>query len=340
MNTPELRTYLLAFGVSLVAALVATPVARRVAVRLHILDHPGQRKVQVDPVPYLGGLAIIVSFLVAMGAGTLVHGLTGHEGEVAAILGGAAAVAAMGLWDDVRGVPGFVKAAVIIPVALALYASGVRARLFQVTWLDFVVTIVWIAGITNAVNFLDNMDGLTAGVSAIAAAYFAVLAGLSGQFIVASLGAAVTGASLGFLRYNRPPARIYMGDAGTGFLGLLLAALGLKIRFENLREVTFFVPIAVLAVPIFDTGVITVSRVLRRLSPLHPGLDHVSHRLVRLGIPRRGAVDLHYIAAAAAGWLGVVIVYASPRTGYMLMGWMVAVGGFLAALVLRVPAEE
>jgi UDP-GlcNAc:undecaprenyl-phosphate GlcNAc-1-phosphate transferase len=339
MTAAELRTYLIAFGVALAGALVATPLARRAAIRFHILDHPGSRKVQVDPVPYLGGIAIIVSFLVAMAAGTLVHGLTGHYGEVAAILAGAAVVAAMGLWDDIRGVPGWVKAAVMIPVAVGLYASGVRAQLFGNTPLDFALTIGWICGVTNAVNFLDNMDGLTAGVAAIAAGYFAALAGLSGQFVVASLGAAVTGASLGFLRYNRPPARIYMGDAGTAFLGLLLAALGLKIRFTNLREVTFFAPFAVLGVPIFDTTVISVSRVLRRLSPLHPGLDHVSHRLVRLGIPRRGAVDLHYLAAAATGWLGVVIAYSRPAIAYMLMGWVVAVGGFLAVLLLRVPAE-
>jgi UDP-GlcNAc:undecaprenyl-phosphate GlcNAc-1-phosphate transferase len=339
LTATDLSTYLIVFGVALTAALIATPIARLAAIRFHILDHPGSRKVQIEPVPYLGGVAIIVSFLVAIGAGTLVHGLTGHYGQVAAILAGAGVVAAMGLWDDIRGVAGWVKAVVMIPVAVALYATGVRAKAFQYSPLDFVLTIGWICGITNAVNFLDNMDGLTAGIAAIAGAYFAALAALSGQFVVASLSAALAGAALGFLRHNRTPARIYMGDAGTMFLGLLLAALGLKIRFTNLRQVAFFVPFTVLGVPILDTAVISASRVRRGRSPLSPGLDHVSHRLVRLGIPNRGVVELHYLAGVSTGWLGVVIAYTRPTIAYILMGWLLVVGGSLGALLLRVPPE-
>lgn len=335
----EIATYVVAFVAALVAALLATPVARRVAVRLRIFDHPGERKDHPDPVPYLGGLAIIASFVVATAVGASVRGLSAGYEQAAAILAGAVVVAVLGLRDDLKVVPGWAKAAVEVPLAIGLFASGVRAQVFGVEALDLLLTVGWVAGITNAVNFLDNMDGITAGVSAIAAMYFAVLAGLSEQFVVGALAAALVGCSLGFLWYNRPPARIYMGDAGSLFLGFLLAALGLKLRFGNIVRVTVFVPIAVLGVPIFDTVMISVSRVLHGHSPLRAGLDHTSHRLLRLGVPRRAVVGLHYLAAAACGWLGTVIAFAEPRTAYLLMGWIVALGAFLALLLLRVPVE-
>lgn len=332
----EIVTYPLAFLAALISALVATPVVRRVAIRFHVFDHPGARKAHADPVPYLGGLAIIAAFLSAMVVGVLTRGLEGAQEKVGVILGGATVVAVMGLWDDLRTVPGWVKAAVEVPLALALYSAGVRAQLFDFEPLNLLITVGWIAGVTNAVNFLDNMDGITAGVSAIAAAYLTVLAGLSGQFVVGALGAGLTGCALGFLWYNRAPARIFMGDAGSLFLGFLLATVALELRFDNLRQATFFVPVAILGVPIFDTLMISTSRVLRGFSPLRPGLDHTSHRLLRLGLPRTAVVGLHYLAAVACGWLAVVIAYAEPRTAYLLMGWTAFLGAFLALLLIRV----
>lgn len=336
----DIATYVAAFAAALATSLVATPLARRLALRFNILDHPGGRKAHADPIPYLGGLGIVLAFAAAMTLGSLVRGLDGAYAKVFVILGGALILAAMGLWDDLRGVPGWLKAFVIIPLAVAMYAAGIRVEAFGSEPLNFILTVGWVAGIVNAVNFLDNMDGLTAGVSAIAAGYFAALGALSGQVLVAGLSAAVMGCAIGFLWYNRAPARIFMGDTGTLFLGWLLAALGLELRFQNLQRVTFFVPMAVLAVPIFDTLLISVSRVMRGLSPLHPGLDHTSHRLVRLGLPHTGAVGLHYLAGLAAGWLGVVIVYARPLTAYFVMAWLVAIGFVLGALLLQVPAED
>jgi UDP-GlcNAc:undecaprenyl-phosphate GlcNAc-1-phosphate transferase len=332
-------TYLIAFGAALAGALVATPVARRLAIRFHILDHPDERKAHGEAVPYLGGLGIILAFLVATAVGAVVYGLDGGYRKLAVILGGALLLAAVGLRDDLRPVPGWVKAAVILPLAVALYAAGVRADPFDQWPLNFLLTVGWVAGIVNAVNFLDNMDGITAGVSAVAACYLAVLAGLQGQVAVGSLSAAVAGCALGFLWFNRPPARIFMGDMGSLFLGWLLAACALELEFENLRRVAFFVPIAILAVPIFDTLLISASRISRGHSPLRPGLDHTSHRLVALRIPRNVVVALHYAAALTSGWLGVTIAYASPRTAYFIMGALVLVGLFFAAELFRVKVD-
>jgi UDP-GlcNAc:undecaprenyl-phosphate GlcNAc-1-phosphate transferase len=258
---------------------------------------------------------------------------------VAVVLGGALVLAAMGLWDDLRIVPGWVKVPAEVALALALFAAGVRAQLFGVLPLDLVLTVGWVVGITNAVNYMDNMDGLSAGVSAIAAGYLAVLAALSGQFLVAGLSSALAGCALGFLWYNRPPARIFMGDAGSLFLGFLLAALGLDLRFDNIARVTFFVPVAIMAVPILDALMVSVSRVRRGLSPIRPGKDHISHRLVRVGLPPPAAVGLIHVAGAASGWIGVVIAYSPPLTAYMLMGWLVTMGVVLAGLLLRVKVD-
>lgn len=329
-------TYLAAFSAALVAALAVTPLARRVAIRFSILDHPSDRKVHTDPVPYLGGLAVVLAFSAAVLAGAVVRGVQGSYAQIAAILGGGLLLAAIGLWDDVRVVPGWIKVPAELALGGLLYVVGVRAQLFDFWPVDLLITLAWVIGITNAVNYMDNMDGLSAGVSAIAALYFFVLAALSGQFLVAGLAVALAGCALGFLWYNRPPARIFMGDVGTLFMGFLLAALGLKLRFDNIARVTFFVPVAVMAVPILDALMVSVSRVRRGLSPIEPGKDHTSHRLVKLGIPSSGAVGLLYIAAAACGWLGVVIAYSSALTAYMLMGWLVVVGAFLAALLLKV----
>jgi UDP-GlcNAc:undecaprenyl-phosphate GlcNAc-1-phosphate transferase len=340
MTSGELTTYVAAFAVALATSLAATPVARRLALRFDVLDHPGGRKAHGDAVPYLGGLGIILAFSAAMALGSLARGIEPGYTKMAVILGGAVVLAGMGLWDDLRGVPGWVKAGFIVPLAVGVYAAGIRADPFDYEPLNFLLTVGWVAGIVNAVNFLDNMDGLTAGISAIAAGYFAALGALSGQVLVTALSAAVMGCALGFLWYNRPPARIFMGDTGTLFLGWLLAVIALDLRFENLQRVTFFVPVAVLAVPIFDTLLISFSRLRRRLSPLTPGLDHTSHRLVRLGLPHAAAVGLHYFAGITAGWLGVVIAYARPLTAYLLMGWLVAVGLFLGIVLLRVRPED
>lgn len=329
-------TYIAAFSVALVVALGVTPLARRVALRFGIVDHPNDRKIHSDPVPYLGGLAIVAAFVAAVTGGALLRQVSGGYEEMAAILLGGLVLAGIGLWDDLKVVPGWVKVPVEILLGVSLYFVGSRAQLFGFWPLDLLLTVAWVVGVTNAVNYMDNMDGLTAGLVAIASTVFAVLAAVSGQFLVASLSAALAGCALGFLWHNRPPAKIFMGDAGSLFMGFVLAALGLKLRFDNIARVTFFVPVAVLAVPILDALMVSVSRVRRGLSPIHPGKDHTSHRLVRVGIPSRAAVGMIYFGAAASGWLGVVIAFARPGTAYMLMGWMVVIGLFLAYLLLEV----
>jgi UDP-GlcNAc:undecaprenyl-phosphate/decaprenyl-phosphate GlcNAc-1-phosphate transferase len=181
-------------------------------------------------------------------------------------------------------------------------------------------------------NLLDNMDGLSGGVGAIAATFFLLLAAMNDQYLVGALAAALIGACLGFLRYNFNPASIFMGDAGSLFLGFVLAATAIKLRFpEGLEIVTWMVPVLLLGLPLFDTTLVIVSRLRRGINPLTtPGKDHVSHRLVAMGYTRREAVLICYLICAALGVTALFITQASLVEGYVVGGIAAAVG--LAAL--------
>ena len=182
-------------------------------------------------------------------------------------------------------------------------------------------------GITNALNLLDNMDGLSSGVAAVAAAFFFLLAITNGQFLVASLSAALLGAALGFLRYNliltgaSSKATIFIGDTGALFLGFVLAALGIKLRFENTDLVTWMIPVLVLGLPVFDTTLVTLSRLRRGVAPYTGGKDHFSHRLVALGLTRREAVLVLYLIAVAFGMCALFLLSASIEEAYFTAGW-------------------
>jgi UDP-GlcNAc:undecaprenyl-phosphate GlcNAc-1-phosphate transferase len=333
------EVYVTALVVSFVGALAASPSARKAALRLSLVDMPDARKVHLQPVPYLGGAAIVAGFVLAVGSAASLLGDLELTSEIWAILAGGLVISAAGLLDDALALPLQVKLSVEIGLAAALFAAGVRTHLFDVWALDLILTLGWIVGITNAVNLMDNMDGLTAGISAIAASYLLALGADAGQAAIAALSAALTGSALGFLWHNRPPARIFMGDSGSLILGFMLAALGLELRFENIQEVTFFVPVALLAVPILDTLMTCAARIRRGHSIFRAGRDHVSHRLVAVGISPQGAVALLYLAGIASGWLGVVIAHAERNTAYLLMGWIVGVGAFLAWLLMRVELD-
>ncbi|MCJ7620254.1 MAG: undecaprenyl/decaprenyl-phosphate alpha-N-acetylglucosaminyl 1-phosphate transferase, partial [Anaerolineae bacterium] len=198
--------------------------------------------------------------------------------------------------------------------------SGVQVSFLPNQALNLLITFLWILGITNALNLLDNMDGLSGGVGAVAAAFFLLLAALNGQYLVASLAAALLGVCIGFLVYNFNPASIFMGDAGSMFLGFVLAAVGIKLRFPNHPNViTWMIPVVVLGLPIFDTTLIVVSRLRRGINPLtNPGKDHVSHRLVSLGLSQRQAVILLYGVCCGLGLVGLLIMHAGLVPAYAL----------------------
>jgi UDP-GlcNAc:undecaprenyl-phosphate GlcNAc-1-phosphate transferase len=302
--------YLLIAFSALLLAIGSTPVMRRLALRYAVVDNPNARKVHATPVPLLGGAAIYVSFMLVL----FFFGDRFYINQVIGIFVGASLMSLMGIIDDRWGLGSYIKLAGQLTAAGVLILSGVQIQIFG-GWFDITLTILWVVGITNAMNLLDNMDGLSGGIAMIAAAFFTLLAAMSGQYLVGALAAALAGACAGFLIYNWNPAHIFMGDAGSLFLGFLLAAVAIKLRFpSNTVTVTWLIPVMVLAVPIFDTTLVFISRLRRGKNPLTtPGKDHLSHRLARLTGSKREAVLLCYLLAGAIGLVSIFLTQAMQR---------------------------
>jgi UDP-GlcNAc:undecaprenyl-phosphate GlcNAc-1-phosphate transferase len=309
---------ILVFFGALLIAIAATPVARRIAPRLGVMDHPNPRKVHAQPMPLLGGVAIVIASLLTL----LLLRDRFEIQQLSSILFGAALVAFLGFYDDRWELRPILKLLGQIVAAGILILSGVKVTSLPLEWLNIVVTLLWVVGLTNSLNLLDNMDGLSSGVAAVCASFFVVMAALSGQIYVGALAAALLGATLGFLVYNFNPASIFMGDTGSMFLGFMLAAIGIKLRFPaNVPFVTWMVPIIVMGIPIFDTTLVFISRLRRGKNPLTtPGKDHLSHRLVSRGFTTREAVMTHYLVSGAYGMVAILVTQATILEGYLLGG--------------------
>ncbi len=293
---------------ALLLAIGVTPLMRRLALQTGTVDKPAARKIHASPVPLLGGAAIYVAFILVL----LFFGDRDYVNQTIGIFAGATLMIVMGVLDDRRGLGSYVKLLGQLLAASLLVYSGVQIQLFG-GWIDILITLLWVVGITNALNLLDNMDGLSGGVAMIAAIYFTLLAAMSDQYLVGALAAALAGACAGFLVYNWNPSHIFMGDAGSLFLGFMLAAVAIKLRFpSNSITVTWMIPLLVLGLPIFDTSMVFVSRLRRGKNPLTtPGKDHISHRLAHVLGSRREAVLVCYLLCCA---LGTAAVFVSQAT--------------------------
>jgi len=319
--------YLLIVVSAFVLAIGGTPLFRRLAYKLGILDIPNTRKVHSRPVPLTGGIAIYVAFIVAL----VLFGGRAHIREIIGIILGATLCSFLGLWDDRYDLKAGIKLVGQIAAAMILILSGVQVQAMPNNILNIAVTLLWVVGITNAMNLLDNMDGLCGGVGAVAAAFFLLMAAMSGQYLVGALAGALLGAAIGFLFYNVNPASIFMGDTGALFLGFMLAAVGIKLRFpDNVQFVTWMVPIMVLGVPIFDTSLVFIARLRRGANPLTtPGKDHVSHRLVHAGFTRREAVMIICLTGCAFGVLAMYVTQANVAEGYIVGGATFLIGCYV-----------
>jgi UDP-GlcNAc:undecaprenyl-phosphate GlcNAc-1-phosphate transferase len=328
---------MLIFASALIIVMGSMPLVRRVAVRWGFVDQPSARKVHTRPTPRLGGAAIYLGCIVALFA----FGERFYVSQLVSILVGASLVSFLGVWDDHHGLRPLLKLVGQTLAAGILILSGIQVGFLHNPALNLAATLLWIVGITNALNLLDNMDGLSGGVATVACIFFLLLAAMSGQYLVGSLAAALLGACIGFLYYNLNPATIFMGDSGSLFIGFVLAALGIKLRFpDNVAFVTWMIPVVVLGLPIFDTALVVVSRLRRGLNPLTtPGKDHVSHRLVRMGSTRREAVLMLYLVCCALGVVAMFLTQASIVEGY-LVGALLALFALYALWRLeRVPLE-
>jgi UDP-GlcNAc:undecaprenyl-phosphate GlcNAc-1-phosphate transferase len=261
----------------------------------------------------LGGVAIIIGVVIVSYIALISNKFTCNNFWLAtSILGPAVVMGLVGLWDDIKSLnplPRFIGQSIAgVFVAIILILKDNIGNPTGVTALDAAITVLWIVGICNSINFFDNLDGGAAGTVAITAISLTYLAITGNQYFIAALSIVVAGSTLGFLIWNRAPARIYMGDAGALFLGLLIATLTVRFKPSTDDSISSFaIPLLLLAIPILDTTVAVFSRLRRKVSPFQGGKDHLSHRLVRYGLSRKVSAITLWLLSALYGLFAVLI---------------------------------
>ena len=341
-------TSLFAFILALAISFACTPAVRMLAIKIKAVDVPkDNRRMHKVPIPRMGGLAIFAGFLVSV----LFFVPLGTEFR--SILIGALILVVLGIIDDIVALKPKTKFAGQIIAALIPALSGVSIHgivnpfvpgqystlgIFSIPF-----TVIWIVGITNAVNFIDGLDGLACGVSAIATVTMFIIAVLFGETYIALMMAALAGACLGFLPYNMNPAKIFMGDTGSMFLGYILATVSIQGLFKFYAVISFAVPFILLGLPIFDTGFAIVRRLLKGQSPLQADRGHVHHRLIDLGFDQKQSVAILYAFSALMG-LTAVILARTNESKLIILAIAVLVCFFLAMSLMsfekRHRAEE
>ena len=306
--------YLILLIVVSITAFVITPLFRNIARRLKIMDYPGGRKLQANPVAYLGGLAIITpitlgSFLLLFTSFSIDLKQQLYFGLILPAL----VIAIVGLLDDIYQLPPWPRfisqSAVGVITSFILYLSGAGVEIFDNQFLNSSATILWVVIIINALNFIDNMDGLATSISIVASLALFTLSYLNNQYLVAALSLAIFASCLGFLFWNKKPASIYLGDAGSLYLGFLLAAISIRVDLDNdSAPIRAMVLILILAIPVIDTTQVVVSRIIKGKSPFQGGRDHISHLLLNRGLSQR--VVLFILTSSATLFAIVAILLA------------------------------
>ncbi len=349
--------YIYIFCFSLILSLAFTPLIRKVAIRFSLLDRPQERKLHLKDKPLLGGVAIYLAFtltilinvavvallrqkpelmnLLPEAIGERLAGVAITHQRLLAILLGGTFILVLGLLDDLKEVSPKVKLAGQLLISLLLILFGIKVTLFLPPFLGMLITIIWVVGITNSLNLLDNMDGLAAGVAAIASAIFFSVALQQGQFFVSAILLAFTGSLLGFLPYNFHPATIFMGDAGSMFIGFILATLTVLSIYYTEASPTLLpliMPILILGVPLFDTFSVILIR-WRKGDPIFAAdRRHFSHRLVSLGLTQRQAVLLVYLTTFCVGINAILLKAVKIAGGVVILVQALAIFGLIIFL--------
>ena len=320
-------TIIAAFAVAAVLSYFFTPPVKNFAHKVGAIDVPKDaRRMHKKPIPRLGGLAIYGGFLCSI----LIFGQL--DETMLCVLLGAAIIVALGIFDDVLALGAKLKfvvqiVAAAIPVCIGNLQIGLFTNLNPLSDTPFVhlgilavpVTIIWIVGITNAVNLIDGLDGLAVGVSSIAAITMLAVALLTGNMPIAITMAALAGACIGFMPYNLNPAKIFMGDTGSTFLGYMLATVSIMGLFKFYAVISFAVPFLILGLPIFDTANAIIRRVAAGRSPMSPDRGHVHHKLIDMGFNQKQAVAILYAISATLGLTAVVLTSSGEVKAIVLL---------------------
>jgi UDP-GlcNAc:undecaprenyl-phosphate GlcNAc-1-phosphate transferase len=340
----SISQYLLLGLLTFIFVGAITAPLRKLALKVGAVDVPNvPRKIQTEPVPYLGGVAIALGVVVASFAGIFVEDYSIINFKIAGtVIFPALLIASVGLWDDLKELQPWprliAQTTVGTAMALILIATNTMGFALGNQFLNATVSIFWIVGITNSINFFDNLDGGAAGTVAIASFFLFLIANSEGQILVSALAIVVCGSTAGFLLWNKSPAKIYMGDAGALFLGIIMGVLTIRLDPGiTPKYLSLSIPVALLAIPILDTTVAVISRLYRGISPFTGGRDHLSHRLMRIGMHRKYAAINLWAASGVYGLLAYAI-YQSQNSAFAFIagaGWVA-----LLAFFLRIPSED
>jgi UDP-GlcNAc:undecaprenyl-phosphate GlcNAc-1-phosphate transferase len=311
--TLNLLQYLLLLTVVAIAAFGVTPIFRKIARGAKLLDYPGGRKLQASPVAYLGGLAVAAP--ITFGSLLVVFISISSDIKNQFFLGlilPSLAIAFIGLLDDLYQLPPWprfiAQSGVGVITSIMLYLSDGGVKLIGNPWINGVLTSLWVVTIINALNFMDNMDGLATSLSIVISLSLFILSYLNGQYLVAPLCMAVVAACIGFLFWNRRPASIYLGDAGALYLGFLLAAISIRVDVNNNSEIIrVLVPLLIFAIPVIDITQVVISRVVKGKSPFEGGRDHLSHLLLNKGLSEGKVLTLLTTSALFLALIGVFL---------------------------------
>jgi UDP-GlcNAc:undecaprenyl-phosphate GlcNAc-1-phosphate transferase len=311
--TLNLLHYLLLLFLVAIAAFGITPFFRKLARGAKLLDYPGGRKLQASPVAYLGGLAVAAP--ITLGSLLIIFTSISIDLKNQFFLGlifPSLAIAFIGLLDDLYQLPAWprfiAQSGVGVITSLTLYLSDGGVQLFDDPWINGVLTSVWVITIINALNFMDNMDGLATSLSIVISFSLFILSYLNGQYLVAALCMALVAACIGFLFWNRKPASIYLGDAGALYLGFLLAAISIRVDVNSDTEIIrVLVPLLIFAIPVIDITQVVISRIVKGKSPFEGGRDHLSHLLLNKGLSESKVLGLITTSASILALFGVFL---------------------------------
>lgn len=319
---------------------IITPFMRKFALRISFLDKPNSlHKTHDEPIPYLGGVAIILGICITVYFALLTQPNLRNELPLASsILIPALVLGIVGLIDDYASVAALTR--LIVQTVAGIFSATILILSDSIgnptnnVFLDASITVFWIVGITNSINFFDNLDGGAAGAVAATSLGLFLIAHQSGQFLVAATSVTIFGSMLGFLVWNKSPAKIYMGDAGALFLGILISTLSVRLDPEVKSQVaSLSIPLLLLAIPILDTSVAVISRIRRKISIFQGGRDHLSHRLIKRGLSRKQAALLLWILCGLYVGLATLIATSSLNSTSIILiagaGWLCLFAVFL-----------
>jgi UDP-GlcNAc:undecaprenyl-phosphate GlcNAc-1-phosphate transferase len=345
--TFSLLQYLLLGMLTMFFVGAITPGVRKFAIRINAVDAPtAAHKTHKVAVPYLGGVSILFGVVLAS-YGSLLFNHAELENYVLAsyVLIPAVLISAMGLVDDLRGLEPWprliVQTITASIVAITLVLTDTMGVAFSNSFLNVAISILWIVGVCNSINFVDNLDGGAAGTVVVVSLFIFVIAFDRGQILVGALSIVTAGATAGFLFWNKSPAKIYMGDAGALFLGIIVSVLTIRLNPGiTPNYISLAIPLSLLAVPILDTSVAVVSRIGRGLSPFTGGRDHLSHRLIRRGMSRKSAAIALWGLSGAFGISSVLIYKFSDILGKPLLAVNAIALTILFVIFIRIPSID